>query len=96
MLVIHCCQPPSTSGTEPAGKASTNVVSGGAGTVSKVNDVTMPKLLPPPPRNAQNRTGSADADTVRDTPSTVTTVADTRRSQVNPYLRASTPIRRRA
>src|SRR5947209_14090009 len=92
MLMIHCCHPPSTSATDPAGKSSSNTVSCGAGTVSKVNDVTMPKLPPPPPRNAQNRSGSADTDTVRDAPSAVTTVADTSRSQVSPYLRDSTPM----
>ena len=72
MLTIQCCQLPRTSGTEPAGKSSWNAVSCGAATVSKVNDVTMPKFPPPPPRNAQNRSGCADADTVRDMPSAVT------------------------
>ena len=92
MPIIQCCQLPKTSGTEPAGKSSWNAVScAGAATVSKVNDVTMPKLPPPPPRNAQNRSGCADADTVRDMPSAVTTLADTNRSQVSPYLRDSTP-----
>src|SRR3978361_377135 len=92
MLMIHCCHPPNTSGTEPTGKSSENTTSCGAGTVSKVNEVTTPKFPPPPPRNAQNKSGSTDADTVRDVPSAGTTGADTSRSQVNPYLRDSMPI----
>src|SRR5919199_3213199 len=91
MLTIQCCQLPRTSGAEPGGNSSCNAVSCGAGTVSNVNDVTMPKLPPPPPRNAQNRSGCADKDAVRDRPSAVTTCAEISRSQVSPYLRDSTP-----
>ena len=52
----------------------------------------MPKLPPPPPRIAQNRSGSLVALQVRSTPSTVTMSADTRLSHVSPYLRSSTPM----
>src|SRR6185312_11985350 len=61
-----------------------------AGCVLNLKDVVMPKLPPPPPRNAQNRSGSLFASQVRILPSVVTTWADTRLSQVRPYLRPTT------
>ena len=64
IAAIHCCHAPSTPAAEPAGKCSENTVRFGAGSVSKVNSVTMPKLPPPPPRSAQNRSGSELADAV--------------------------------
>src|SRR3954454_6083893 len=56
-----------------------------------VNVVTMPKL-PPPPRNAQNRSGFSVSDAVTMRPSAVTTSAATRLSQTKPSLRSSQPL----
>src|SRR3984957_9561530 len=58
----------------------------GAGTVRKVNEVTTPKLPPPPPWQAQNRSpccrGSAVA--VSTDPSAMTICTDSMLSQVSP------------
>src|SRR5882762_7113974 len=89
---IHCCQAPRTLATEPAGNRRENTVRSGAGSVLNVNEVTMPKLPPPPPRSAQNRSGSESAEAVRSWPSAVTTRTERTRSQVRPNLRASTPM----
>ena len=51
----------------------------------------MPKL-PPPPRTAQNRSGSAASLTVTRRPSAVTRSTSTRLSIVRPCLRASQPM----
>ena len=51
----------------------------------------MPKL-PPPPRTAQNRSGSAASLTVTSRPSAVTRSTSTRLSIVRPCLRASQPM----
>ena len=51
----------------------------------------MPKL-PPPPRSPQNRSGCSWSLAVRNRPSAVTTSADSRLSQVSPYLRCSQPM----
>jgi hypothetical protein len=86
---IHSCQAPSTSAADPAGYLSENTVTvPGAATVSKVNEVTMPKLPPPPPLSAQRR---SPPSTVRCSPSAVTTWAAVSLSQVSPNLRAMTP-----
>src|SRR5690349_4962996 len=66
------CQASRTSTVAAAGNRNENTVSPGAGSVAKVNEVTMPKLPPPAPRSAQNSSGSRSADTVRSTPSAVT------------------------
>ena len=54
------------------------------------NDTTTPKL-PPPPRSAQNRSGSASASTVRNVPSAVMRSAERRLSIVRPCLPISQP-----
>ena len=54
------------------------------------NRVATPKL--PPPRIAQNRSGSVSASTRRISPSAVTTSAASRSSIVRPCLRARYPI----
>ena len=54
------------------------------------NEVTTPKL-PPPPRSAQKRSGCSSALAVTTSPSAVTTSNDRTLSQVSPYLRASQP-----
>ena len=54
------------------------------GWVVKVNEVATPKLPPPPPRQAQNRSGSRSESQVRIWPSAVTTWAWVRLSLVSP------------
>ena len=63
----------------------------GMGTVAKSKRVTMPKL-PPPPRSAHSRSGSAASSTWTRLPSARTTSAPTRRSQVRPCARMSQPM----
>ncbi|MGZ6787263.1 MAG: hypothetical protein ACXVEL_13035, partial [Nocardioidaceae bacterium] len=53
--------------------------------------MTTPRLPPPPPREAQNRSGSRSAWTCRSRPSAVTTVSSSSASQVSPKARDSTP-----
>src|SRR5579862_2292066 len=55
---IHSCQPPRTDMTEPTGKPSENTVRSGARSVLNSKEVTIPRLPPPPPRNAQKRSGA--------------------------------------
>ena len=63
---------------------------GPSGWASKSKWVTTPKL-PPPPRSAQNRSGSFSADATWTEPSAQTTVAERRLSMVSPYLRRTQP-----
>src|SRR5687768_9442284 len=51
----------------------------------------MPKL-PPPPRSPQNRSALSVALAVRRRPSAVTTSAESRLSQVKPYMRCNQPM----
>src|SRR6516164_5489474 len=62
-----------------------------AGRVVKVNEVTTPKLPPPPPRQAQNRSGLVLALHVLSWPSAVTICRDFTLSLVRPYARDTTP-----
>ncbi|WP_459979620.1 hypothetical protein, partial [Mycobacterium avium] len=57
--------------------------------VANVIDLVTPKLPPPPPRNAQNRSGLSLADAVTTSPLGSTTVADCSASQVSPPRRVS-------
>ena len=61
------------------------------GVTFSVRLVTMPNWPPPPPRRAQNRSGSWLASTVRSRPSAVTTVSATTLSQVRPSWRLARP-----
>ena len=54
------------------------------------NDVTTPKL-PPPPRSAQKRSGLSFALALRNSPSAVTTSAEIRLSTVEPVLAHQPP-----
>src|SRR4030067_239992 len=54
------------------------------------NDVTTPRL-PPPPRTPQNRSGSFLALAVTSSPLAVTTSAESRLSMVRPRFRVSQP-----
>ena len=84
-------QPRSTSAASSSGyMVAAKATSGPSGCSSKVNEVTIPKL-PPPPRSAQYRSGWELADAVRTSPSAQTTSASTRLSQDSPYLRLIQP-----
>ena len=61
-----------------------------AGRVSKVKETFTPKFPPPPPRQAQNRSGSWSRSQESRVPSAVTTSVETSRSQVRPYARDTT------
>ena len=72
-------------------KKSAAFTRGPTGWIANSNSVTTPKL-PPPPRSAQCRSGFSFADAFTTRPSAVTTVAETRLSQLSPCLRDSQPI----
>ena len=52
-VALKACQAPSTSAAAAHGQCSVNSASGRNGMGVNVNDVTMPKFPPPPPRHAQ-------------------------------------------
>ena len=58
---------------------------------SNSNSVTIAKF-PPPPRNAQKRSGFSVSEAVSTSPAAVTTRAETRLSIARPYFRLSHPI----
>jgi len=62
-----------------------------SGEVAKVKDVVTPKFPPPPPRNAQNRSGFSAADAVTAWPPGSITVADVSASQSRPACRDWAP-----
>ena len=74
------------------GQCRKNSVTSCVGWVRKVNDTATPKLPPPPPREAQYRSGWCLASQVNTLPSAVTIWSDSSASQVRPYLRATTPM----
>ncbi len=88
----------SPSGAASAASTNPAIVSAVAGSNSRpptipdsgysrnLNRVTTPKL-PPPPRTAQNRSGSCDSSTTWTAPSAVTISAASRLSIVSPWLR---------
>ena len=57
---------------------------GGNSRVRSVSRVTMPKLPPPPPFKAQNRSGLVQALAMRTVPSAVTTSASIRPAAARP------------
>jgi len=57
------------------------------GKVANVREVVTPKLPPPPPRNAQNRSGFSAAEAVTACPLGKTTVADVNVSESRPACR---------
>src|SRR5215813_13187543 len=61
------------------------------GWVRKVNEVTTPKLPPPPPRQAQNRSAFWVESHVLTWPSAVTICSDFTLSLVSPKARDTTP-----
>src|SRR5580698_6232199 len=81
------CQPTSTCANDCGGKLRLTASTSPAGNVAKVSEVVAPKLPPPPPRNAQNRSGCESADAVTAWPPGSTTVADRNASDISPACR---------
>src|SRR5260221_14670976 len=73
------------------GQDKKNTTSRDSRWVRNVNAVARPKLPPPPPRQAQNRSLLVDALQLRTVPSAVTICTDSRASLVSPKARPSTP-----
>src|SRR5207302_1158477 len=78
----HPCQALSTEAALLHGQRNVNSESVETGCTRKVNEVTAPRLPPPPPRNAQKRSESWLVSQVRMRPSASTTWAESRLSQV--------------
>jgi hypothetical protein len=89
---IHCIHESSTVAASAQGHSRVNSATLGMGWTVKVNDVTMQKLPPPPPRLAQYRSLWALGEHWRRDPSAVTTVREAMLSHVIPYARPKTPI----
>ncbi len=87
----HACQAASTAGRCSGSQVKWNEVIVGAGTDAKTSEVTTPIVPLPPPRSAQNSSGSnsSSQSTIRPSPST--TRAARSASQVSPCARPSTP-----
>ena len=84
---VHSCQPCRTSLACSAGNNRAPAKISGNGNRSNSRAVTTPKL-PPPPRSAQNRSGSFSASTRSCSPPAVTTSIAVTRLQARPCLRA--------
>src|ERR1700722_15571135 len=80
----HDCQAEITRAAWDQGQDRKNRTISLAGWVENVNEVTTPKLPPPPPRQAQNRAGLLLALHVRSTPSAVTICKEVTLSLVRP------------
>src|SRR5215475_15997144 len=76
------CQPTSTCANDSVGKWTFTTSASEIGNVANVNEVVTPKLPPPPPRNAQNRSGWSVADAVTAAPPGSTTDADVNASDI--------------
>jgi hypothetical protein len=78
------CQPATTLAAADHGHLRKNSTTWDSGWVRSVNEVAIPKLPPPPPRHAQNRSLFVRASQVLTIPSAVTICTDTRLSLVSP------------
>src|ERR1700739_289904 len=85
------CQPTRTCANDCGGKLRFTTSTSLVGKVAKVSAVVTPKLPPPPPRNAQNRSGWLLADAVTAWPPGSTTDADINGSQSRPACRDWAP-----
>src|SRR5271154_6694044 len=85
------CQPTSTCANDCGGKLRLTASRSPVGNVAKVSEVVAPKFPPPPPRNAQNRSGWELADAVTVWPPGSTTVADRNASDISPACREWAP-----
>lgn len=81
------CSTAKTAGASPPSHSSRQVETSGTGEAWKVKETLMPKLPPPPPRQAQNRSGFRWASQVTSSPSAVTSVVRTSASAVSPSRR---------
>src|ERR1700753_1468162 len=86
------CQPTSTCANDCGGKLRFTASTSPVGNVAKVSEVVAPKFPPPPPRNAQNRSGLLLADAVTAWPLGSTTDADRNASHIRPACREWAPI----
>src|ERR1700757_819136 len=86
------CQPTRTCAKDCGGKLRFTTSTSLVGNVAKVSEVVTPKLPPPPPRSAQNRSGLLAADAVTDCPLGRTTDADVNWSQSRPACRDCAPM----
>src|ERR1035438_7346278 len=84
------CHPATTLAACDQGQLRKNTTSRDRRWVRNVNAVAIPKLPPPPPRQAQYRSLWLDELQVRTVPSGVTVVTDSSASLVSPYARPST------
>src|SRR5258705_4032196 len=87
----HSSQPRIACSVVPAGNTRVTTSLSVTGNVRNVNDVTTPKLPPPPPRSAQNRSACSSDHTVIASPLGSTPEADTNASHVRPDRPASEP-----
>src|SRR5271155_3581531 len=78
------CHPEMTRAACDHGQDRKNRTMSPAGWVRNVNEVTTPKLPPPPPRQAQKRSGLLAALAVLTCPSAVTICKDVTLSLVSP------------
>src|SRR6202021_3059648 len=85
------CQPTSTWANDCGGKLRLTTSTSLVGNVAKVSEVVTPKLPPPPPRSAQNRSGLLAADAVTAWPLGSTTDADVNASHITPACRGGAP-----
>src|SRR6478672_2985068 len=86
------CQAEITRAARDHGQDRKNRTICPTGWVPKVNEVTTPKLPPPPPRQAQNRSEFWLELQVLTWPSAVTICRDFTLSLVSPYARDTTPM----
>ena len=89
---IHRIHESRTVAASSQGHSKVNSVTLGIGWTLNVNDVTMPKLPPPPPRLAQYRSLWLLGEHRRKDPSAVTIASEAMLSQVIPYARPKMPI----
>src|ERR1700745_800296 len=85
------CQPTRTCANDCGGKLRFTTSTSLVGKVAKVSAVVTPKLPPPPPRNAQNRSGWLAADAETAWPPGSTTVAALNASHIRPACREWAP-----
>src|ERR1700759_5257189 len=85
------CQPTRTCANDCDGKLRFTTSTSPVGNVAKVSEAGTPKFPPPPPRNAQNRSGLLAADAVTAWPLGSTTDADLNASHIRPACREWAP-----
>jgi hypothetical protein len=88
----HACQARRALAAFAHGQCRKKVVTSRVGWVRKPKETATPRLPPPPPREAQYRSGLWSASQVSSRPSAVTIWTDSITSQVRPYFLDTTPI----